>query len=680
MDQNLSIDLFKEMAIGYKTAKSYPPSHPVMDKVVKSTRAQLARVYAEVPEFSMYFLEKTVIFQDLRIDVSKNLAMLALLEALRKNDINSLTFEAGVSENDIRNLYEVIGSSKLKIREFGDAPTMLSAKGTANIKINAVKFGIQTSTATQVAQEYTEEAKEHDIVMESIFRNLKEIVKKGLSVIETKTKFVEALTRIEKEPQESWQAYSQDMAQVVEQMPLDHRTALLKDIEFKPFVLKMLSNLSEETLVNLIFTQVSADKGDELKKVINVIDEEKFSNIMPDLKEKVPEIYEYLARLGLMLSERVSSTVAKDDLRIAMKPYYSMLDSDNAPLRAEGLKSLINLADRFIQKNDFELAEEIIFRIATAMEHESVGEVIGRSVDDLARLYQSCKKNNKQNFCSTLLDPFSKVLGHGGLSLDFQRRIIKFLSETGNSIVLPMLFSFLWETGIYPEVREAITKFGKDAVNEALLTLKEAEDADLRRKLVDIMRNIGHEGIDVLVKNLDVNEWFLRRNIVAVLGDIGDKSVIDNLIVVLQDKDDRVRLELTKTFVKLEHTEGLLQALTDPSTEVKTEALKGLRDKIDKEKIVELIPMLKQKGDDLHLELLRMIGEKKINEAVDTLVEFLQIMEARKDIKANELKELAIAVLLKLNPENIKIVLENFVDSRNKQLAQFAKTALKKIT
>nr|MQY77980.1 hypothetical protein [Bacteroidota bacterium] len=125
MEQTQVMDFAKEIAVGFKAAKSYPPGHPVMEKYVNNTMAQLIKIYNELPEFSMYFFEKTIIFQDLRIDVVKNPAVLSLLETLRKNEINSLTFNVGIQVEDIKNLYEVLSTPKLKMKQYGDAATML---------------------------------------------------------------------------------------------------------------------------------------------------------------------------------------------------------------------------------------------------------------------------------------------------------------------------------------------------------------------------------------------------------------------------------------------------------------------------------------------------------------------------------------------------------------------------
>ncbi|MCK4672899.1 HEAT repeat domain-containing protein, partial [candidate division WOR-3 bacterium] len=207
-----------------------------------------------------------------------------------------------------------------------------------------------------------------------------------------------------------------------------------------------------------------------------------------------------------------------------------------------------------------------------------------------------------------------------------------------------------------------------------------AEDYSLRMKLIDIIKNIGEYGIKALVDNLGISEWYLRRNIILILGEIGDKSVIDHMVPLLEDKEDRVRLELVKAFTKLEYEKGLIKALNDSSVEVKAEALRGLRKKISVETVQELLSLFKKKGDAIHIELLKIIAEKKITKAAESIAEFLQSLELRDDSIAQNLKELGVTTLYKLDADNTKILLKGFTLSKDKMLANLAVAALKRVT
>jgi len=364
---------------------------------------------------------------------------------------------------------------------------------------------------------------------------------------------------------------------------------------------------------------------------------------------------------------------------MSIKPYFAMLDSQNANIREEALKSLMALANRFIVQGSYDMAKDIVLRVHYAIDQESVNEVIDRLIDDLLRLITTSKEHGHEEFCGQLIQPFNTILSREGLTQEFKKKIIKLLSETGNPSVLPTLFSFLWESGIYPDVRAAIIKFGKDAVDQALITLKEVEDYNIRMRLVDILQNIGDEAIELLLKHLDTPEWYLRRNILTVFGAVGKKDIVDRLKPLLLDDDYRVRLELTKTFANLDYTEGLLKALEDSSFEVKAEALRGLKKKISAEKLVEFLPSFKETGDEIYIEVLKIIDDKKIFDAAQWVADILISLESRNDTVARDIKELGITTLAKLQTPDIKRILEDIKLSKDRILSNLATAALKRI-
>uniref|UniRef100_A0A7C6EGS4 HEAT repeat domain-containing protein n=1 Tax=candidate division WOR-3 bacterium TaxID=2052148 RepID=A0A7C6EGS4_UNCW3 len=678
MHQTFILDFLKELAVGFKSAKSYPPGHPIMEKVVSNTLAQISKIFADYPEFSFYFLEKTVIFQDMRFDVSKNLAVLSFIEALKKNEIESLTFSSGVNNEDVKNLYEVMSSSKLKLKEYGGPSEMLEAKGTQKIKINAVKFGIQTGATVQVAQESkgAEVSVETSDLQEEI-ESFKKLLEKGISAIELRQEFKRLSEKAEGVSALSQMTQSEAVAKILENLPYEHRIELFKELELKPFVLRILSNLSEDNLLELIITKQN-DFG-EMKKILGVMSDDKFAKLLPILKEKIPNIYEYLAQMGLLLSEKLTSIFSREDLHSTIRPYYNMLDSQNAKVREEGIKSLATLAGRFIQQGHIEIATEITQRLVVALEQESVSEVVSNTLEEIYNLYNTARLSNLTKICDALVEPFNKILSRPGIPLSIKKLMINFMGETMNPAVLPALMTFLWESGLYPEVRAAIIKIGKDAVPELLLTLKEAEDYSFRMKIIDILKNIGKEALDTLLKNIDAPEWYMRRNIVNIIGEIGDKEICPNLEILINDPEDRVRLELVRAFIKLEYEKGLKSLLKDSAIEVRAESLRGLRKLISNEEIGELIPLLKEKGDAFHAELLKIIGERKLIEAFPFIVDYLRNLTLRDDQTAQGLKQVAFSVLIRLSLPETKAVLEEFANSRDKFLADLARSAIKRI-
>jgi hypothetical protein len=674
MDQSLVLELIKQLAVGFTAARSYPAGHPVFERAVSSTLSALAKLFTESPKFRITFSEDAVVLQDLRVEIGNNLALISLLDNLRKKDVHSIAFTRGAKQDDVSHLYSVLVSAQSDIEGYGDVAGMLVSRGTRSIVINAAQDVVSSR------EEVGPETKTHEEIIEAI-RGLIDIVRTRAAVSESIMPFVAVINDIEKVSKDEWSSYSEAISGVVELLPLEKRVALLQDIEMKPFVLAMMSKLGAETLVELITNWERKSKKDFVARVMGVIDKGKFKEIVPQLRHKQLNVYEYLTNAGidLLSDDDVASTITDDDLKIVIQPYHNMLEAQNGQVRTRALKSLIRLANRLIREKKYDIADGVVLRIALAIEQELVDDVIIRLMNDLEGLYSVLAQHEQEEYCDRLIEPFGKISGRAGMSLELRKRIVQFLSATGNSSVLSILFSFLWESGVYPDVRAAILKFGGRAVEEAIQFLRDAEDFSVRMKLVDVLKNIGEESIEVLTNNVDAREWYLRRNIVRIFGDIGDRTVIPRLEKILKDEDPRVRLELVRTYAKLEYKEGLLKALGDISLEVKGEALRGLRSLVDAEEVINLLPGLSESGDDVYVELLKTIDEKRVYEAMNWIADLLKRIAWRTDTAGNKIKELGISALAKLDGDNAKMILLDLQQSKDKNLANLASTALKRI-
>jgi HEAT repeat protein len=679
VEQAVVSSFLKEIAVSFRTAKSYPPGHPILDKAVEKLKDQLSIIYDELSEFSMFFLEQTVIFQDIKIDVQKNPAVLSMLDGLRKIEIDSLSFNSAVTNQDLRNLLEVMATPKMKIKQYGDAKTMLKTKGTQLIRINEVKFGVQTSGTVQVAGVDKKAAKTKEDILGAL-SNLKKFVEKGLPVSDMQANFDKVVDHIEKTPKETHEAYGKSVAEILQMMPAEQRLELFQNADMQPFLINLLSGAKDDFLVHIIEDWAERNKETNIHRLLRAMNEDRLSRMIPTLKNEMPKIFEHLAYTGvkLLLSDKLASVVTEDDLRMTVEPYFAMLDSDNVATRETALRSLAVLANRFVGQGSYEIARTIISRLSTGLEKEPVIEAIERVFDDICLLYRECRKHRQKNFCTSILEPFNTILSKETISVAFKKKIIFFLGETGHPLGLSVLFSMVWESGIYPEVRAAIVNFGAAAVNQAIVTLRDVEDYNIRMRLVDIMKNIGENSTTILLKNLGAPEWYLRRNILTILSDIGTPAITAQLEPLLKDQDYRVRLELIKTFIQLGHTDGLLKALHDESVEVQAEALRGLKSKLSSEELVKMLDRFKNTGDEVYIEVLKIIEEKTLFEAVGWIEDILLSLQERNDASARSIKELGIATLMKMQSQDLIPTLRKLAEADDRFLKKLAAKALEK--
>ncbi|UCD20408.1 MAG: HEAT repeat domain-containing protein, partial [candidate division WOR-3 bacterium] len=441
-----------------------------------------------------------------------------------------------------------------------------------------------------------------------------------------------------------------------------------------------LSRLESETLIELIVNWERQRKAEHIVKVLGAIEKAKLKTVVPALKNRQSKIYQYLFHAGvnLLVEDMVASTVTEDDLHTVIRPYQGMLRADNDARRHDAYKSLLNFAIRLTRDSKHGMANGVLSTIMTTIEGETEG-IIAEFMDDFGELYGMSDACGQRDLCENLIESFGRVLGRTELPISLRKRIIEFLSATQNPSVLPILFSLLWESGLYPDVRSAIIGFKSHAVKEAVQLLRYAEEFTLRMRLIDVLKNMGGESIEVLMENLGAREWFLRRNIVRIFGEIGEPSVCPRIEHMLDDEDHRVRLEVVRAFSRLKCKAGLLHSLNDGSLQVKGEALRGLRTMIDAEEFIDMLPRLGASGDEVYVQLLKIIDEKKILEAIHWIADLLRRIEWRSDEQATEIKELGVAALARMGGNEAKIILMDLQNSQDKVLADLVSSALKRL-
>jgi HEAT repeat protein len=100
-----------------------------------------------------------------------------------------------------------------------------------------------------------------------------------------------------------------------------------------------------------------------------------------------------------------------------------------------------------------------------------------------------------------------------------------------------------------------------------------------RKTIVNILGKIGMTDVPAVTRGLSDERWYVVRNIVIALRNIGDNEAKQRLLKLVSHKDARVRREVIKSLVKIGGAElrGILkQALDDPDLTIRQTALNSL--------------------------------------------------------------------------------------------------------
>lgn len=239
--------------------------------------------------------------------------------------------------------------------------------------------------------------------------------------------------------------------------------------------------------------------------------------------------------------------------------------------------------------------------------------------------------NQEKNQESISLELALKILELG--SFEERWAIAKVLEKHGE-LVIPSLQKIVLDEEANAEYRWYALKILTQIQNPSIILivsqlLETTEDEDLISLASQALANQGKQAIALLSELLQSSEYRLLAT--KALAQIPNSLVIKPLLSVVNDHDSQIRLTAISTltnFVTPEISQVLIQALQDPVSAIRKEALNalGLRGKSQPEiDIVKLIsPLLYDFDVTVCQQAALSLSRLKTDAAVEALAEVLQ--------------------------------------------------------
>jgi hypothetical protein len=103
------------------------------------------------------------------------------------------------------------------------------------------------------------------------------------------------------------------------------------------------------------------------------------------------------------------------------------------------------------------------------------------------------------------------------------------------------------------EVETVLVAFGERAVKALISALAAEEDLLVRKTIVDIIVMIGRPAVPAILDNLNDSRWYVIRNMVTILGNLGIPELAPEIVTTLSHPDLRVKKEAIRGLSKLPH-------------------------------------------------------------------------------------------------------------------------------
>jgi HEAT repeat protein len=141
----------------------------------------------------------------------------------------------------------------------------------------------------------------------------------------------------------------------------------------------------------------------------------------------------------------------------------------------------------------------------------------------------------------------------------------------------------------------------------------EARDRFQRRAYMDAMKALGPVGVDVVAPMVEDPRWYVVRNGVALLGELGGEEAVYQVTGALANTDPRVRREAVLALARLGGVDAaqlLVGMLADPDPDVRAMSCRALGALKVEKALKPLLRLLEADDDqDVQVECLQALGQ-----------------------------------------------------------------------
>jgi HEAT repeat protein len=232
---------------------------------------------------------------------------------------------------------------------------------------------------------------------------------------------------------------------------------------------------------------------------------------------------------------------------------------------------------------------------------------------------------------------------------------------------------------------ELLARAGEIAVDVLVRQLMSAEDTQSRRAYFDSIVSLDLGGT-MLFDLLRDSRWFVVRNAVALLGEMGVQSADLAMLPLLSHEDDRIRIAVARALIRLGTAKaiaGLHNAIDDRHAEVRRIAAVsyGLSNSVSggvRPPAARLAAAFEQETDeDAALEMLAALGKLGSSDAIQRLLRIAvppQNTEAGEKTVPREawLRIAAIEALFKARGNAVLPAIEMLVNDQDPEVAAAA--------
>jgi HEAT repeat protein len=247
------------------------------------------------------------------------------------------------------------------------------------------------------------------------------------------------------------------------------------------------------------------------------------------------------------------------------------------PLTAEDFKLLLTTIEKDREEKldkFFSMLFELFYDAERSVEYEDIVLFFMKTIE-------FSLGNSKFLIITNVLERMKKIISDENTDTEMKRSAIRVLLFVSGSKMINLIGTILAsERKIDKNVfQNFVCLLDKNAISPFINLLGELQGIHARRMVIDALVSLGPKDMPPLVKGLNHSQWFVIRNIIYILRQIGDRSVIKHIAKAAKHEDVRVRREVLRTLGELGNDsvlDTLKECLQDQDTKIRIASLSAL--------------------------------------------------------------------------------------------------------
>jgi HEAT repeat protein len=693
LDARLLSDAIIELNISRRNVSIYPQHHPSVDKSLSRAFELMQKLFELRPEITLAVAKDILIIDDYYLD-RKNPVYREFALQLSSLNIAYVTFITGLTKEELYVFHRFI-SSKFRDVSTESVQEMFRELNLIHIKTGFIDYGAfvfdegkteETPPKEQLWERYVYGMLEGTLQPEGISEVISEIPPELLARYINKTSagdireesYDEVITSYIRRSSES--AFSgKDLKRL-----LDFINGLKPELK-KQFLSSTVRTVSKD--MDAAYKALSGISVEEIIELLSTINAQKM--LVPEALKNLLDKLSNLPQVGVY-DVMFGESMLVDDI---------FLSSDIVNLLGEGdFKAFIdNAYQREIQKlMDYKSAGIPIKQME--LEREYSDDVIERDFNQtiLELLHLSViDRDEYQSFFALIRDQVDHFVWTG--------QYVQILR------ILQVLDSHA-EKGIYPDVTsEAIMSFysqefivnlieslkvlgrqmredawtlceyyGERIIGPLMDALINEKSQIIRRFFVGLLKQFGSKVIPEAIKRLGDNRWFVKRNMLYLLGECNHEEVLPYIRPYCRHEKRKVSLEAVKCLLNAGDSYGVAAVrdfLLSESRETYEHGVALAGTYKIRELVSELLQMLKKRrigGADLYdkIPVIKALGEIGDSRALEPLRELLSGKSILFKGITEKLKEEIYRTLKNYPAQDIKDLIEAGLKSKNEYIRE----------